>query len=221
LTHFCCKCCNTDLKGGLALVRRHAASTKHKKNAEATKNCSIATIEDLSSLTLVLREIEVGMCFYLIEHDESLYSSDHLVALFKSAYQKLHPDSLKVRSLTCNREKAAKIVQNVIGSEGERRIILKMKSSIFSLLIDESTDITSTKLLSVVIRSVSDDFQVTYEFACLLEVTDCSAKGLYQAIRKWFIDREVPYTKNVISIGADNASVMVGEKESVAALFQK
>lgn len=67
--------------------------------------------------------------------------------------------------------------------------------------------------MSVIIRSLNDDFQVADEFACLLEVEDCCARGLYKAIRKWFIYREIPYIKNLITFDADNASILVGEQD--------
>lgn len=127
------KCCNIDVKGSKALVQRHAVSKKHKKNAASAGNCRVATIENMMSPSSIIREIEVGKCMYFIEHDNNLNSSNDLTALFKSVYRKLHSDSLKLRSLICNLEKAAKIVQNVIGFEGQRRIVDKAKTSIFSL----------------------------------------------------------------------------------------
>lgn len=219
--HFRCKWCNKDLKGGKTIVERHAGTEVHKKNATAVQGSQTSFFERTASLNSTIRALEISFCLYVVEHDDSINSIDHLVALFKNFYSKLHPESSKIHSLSCNRTKATKIIQRVIGNENEQRIVQKMKTGPFSLLVDESTDITSSKLLTVVVRCVNKDFLVADEFLCLLKVTDFSAVGLHTVIKKWMTDREIPYVQNMIALAADNASVMVGEKESVAALFKK
>lgn len=119
---------------------------------------------------------------FLVEHNQSINSADHLVA---SYYSKLHPDTSKLQLLSCNRTKAAAIIQNVIGKEEEMRIIEKMKAQPFSLLTDKSTDINTTKLLAVVVRTLSEDFRAADKFLCLLQVEDTTAKRLHASITEW------------------------------------
>lgn len=112
----------------------------------------------------------------------SINSIDYLLAVFKALYGKLHPDSLKLQTLTCNMTKASCIIQNVIEKEDEDRFIKGMKTGPFALLIDESTDISTTKLLVVVVRTITLNFKVTDEFLILLKVEDATAKGMHSAL---------------------------------------
>jgi len=44
----------------------------------------------------------------------------------------------------------------VIGKEGEMRVVEKMRKQDFSILIDESTDVSTDQHLSVVVRTLDD-----------------------------------------------------------------
>jgi len=103
---------------------------------------------------------------FISEHNIPLRTSDHLVSLFKS----ICPESNVVKNLTFNRTKATAITNNVIGKYEFENLIERMKQS-FSIMIDESTDKSSTKHLAVVSRMVqSSNFVVRNEFVKLIEV---------------------------------------------------
>jgi len=73
---------------------------------------------------------------FIIEHNIALQTSDHLISLFKS----ICPESDVVKNITCNRTKATAVVCNVIGKHGSTNLIERMKTNMFSIMIDETTD---------------------------------------------------------------------------------
>ena len=102
-----------------------------------------------------MKVIDIRMCLLITEQNHSAISVEHYVKFFKSSYKLLNPlsDDLK---LTCGRTKCTKIIQNVIGKEGEMRVVEKMRKQDFSILIDESTDVSTDQHLSVVVRTLDD-----------------------------------------------------------------
>nr|CAI5832933.1 unnamed protein product [Callosobruchus analis] len=54
--------------------------------------------------------------------------------------------------MSCDRTKCTSIINNVIGKTSFERLISKLKVSKFSLIVDESTDVSSKKHLAIVVR---------------------------------------------------------------------
>ncbi|XP_050065670.1 E3 SUMO-protein ligase KIAA1586-like [Aphis gossypii] len=89
-------------------------------------------------------------------------------------------------------------------------------------MIDESTDKSSTKHLAIVSRMVqSSNFEVKDEFVKLIEVSDASAKGVYDAIIHFFNTHDIPYKHNLAGFASDGANVMFGNKHSVKTLLEQ
>jgi len=63
---------------------------------------------------------------------------------------------------------------------------LNLKTSKFSILIDESTDISHTKLLYILVKYVSVNKRVITQLFALLsfDATNCSAGNLYKFKKK-------------------------------------
>lgn len=62
-----------------------------------------------------------------------------------------------------------------------------MKTNKFSILVDESTDITAEKHLAVVVKTCTENHNVQDELLCLLQVTDSTAVGLYTSLVNFFL----------------------------------
>lgn len=80
----------------------------------------------------------------------------------------------------------------------------------FSLIIDESTDLSTTKHLVLIGRFYDLKIQRTQDtFLCILEVEHCTAWGIYSSLIHFFDKHGIP-VENVIGFASDNASVMMG-----------
>lgn len=96
-----------------------------------------------------------------------------------------------------------------------------LKSTKFSIIIDETTDISTKKCLAVLCRFVNtSQTAIKDQLLSLIEVEDCSASGLTNAILDLLKKFEINHN-NVIGFGADNASVMMGQIGGVQAKLKK
>lgn len=114
---------------------------------------------------------------------------DHLPGLMANAA----PDSKITSSVKCARTKATSLFKQVMGPSYFNHLILQLKKTKFSLIIDESTDLSTTKHLVLIARSYDLDIHKTQDnFLCLLEVKDCTARGIYSSLVNIFNKHEIP-----------------------------
>ncbi|KAJ8927545.1 hypothetical protein NQ314_019974 [Rhamnusium bicolor] len=91
----------------------------------------------------------------------------------------------------------------------------QIKDNKVSVLLDEATDASNKKLLCILIKFIHGN-EIKTQVLGLKEV-DCdhgTAKGLYALLKQSLTEFNIE-AKNVVGYCADNASVMMGSKESV------
>ncbi|KAL5237061.1 hypothetical protein ACI65C_004471 [Semiaphis heraclei] len=137
--YFHCNVCYDDYLGGLTAVLKHGSSEKHKKNSLSVRNMidHMSKLKSLKTLEDKTKESELRLSMFIVEHNISLRTSDHLVQLIKSILY---------------RTKATALINNVIGKFSFENLISRMQNSYFSILIDESTDRSAIKHLAIVVR---------------------------------------------------------------------
>lgn len=219
--HFHCKVCFSDYLGGKSAVRKHSISEKHQQNMRSTqissKINSSSAFQPHTTFIKKMKESEIRISMYIVEHNVALRSSDHLISLFKS----ICPESDVIKQFSCNRTKATSIVCNVIGQFDFNNRVSKMKTQFFSIMIDESTDHSSIKHLAIVIRMFDfKKFTVRDEFAALLKVADGTAQGIHSVLLEFFNNNNIPFKKNMVGFASDGASVMFGVNRSVKTLLE-
>jgi len=100
-------------------------------------------------------------------------------------------------------------------------LVSEMKAQYFSIIIDESTDKSSVKHLAIIVRMVDhNQFIVKDEFACLQEISNAIANGVFEAIMDFFQKNNIPYQKNLIGFASDGAASMFGINHSVKTLLE-
>lgn len=151
----------------------------------------------------------------MAEHNIPINVTDHLVKLISSI--KLEPNNLS--KLTCDRTKCTSIINNVIiGATGFDDLVQYIKNNKFSLLVDESTDISAVKNLALVVR-VCDNYKVDDQFLTLLSIANATANNIYQVITNFFNSHNIPYKSNLIGFAADGANTMMGNNHSLKSLL--
>ena len=100
--------------------------------------------------------------------------------------------------------KGTYIVRCVIGNYYLNELISTLQTNEFSLIIDETTDMSTLKQLVLLVRFCDCDIQKTFDkYSTLLEVTDCTCKGIFVG---YFTKHEIPL-KNLVGFASDNARV--------------
>ncbi|XP_015122562.1 uncharacterized protein LOC107044991 [Diachasma alloeum] len=146
-----CKLCSQEYTADISVLKTHAKTDKHKERERPLKNTSIKMTqflqrEDGTGDPLDTAEIKIAA--FCADHQIAYNALDHLSDLLKECF----PDSRIAQKMAVKRTKGTAIVKNVIG-ETERRILAeKLKNTKFSILTDESTDISATKTSYLLVR---------------------------------------------------------------------
>lgn len=112
-------------------------------------------------------------------------------------------------------------MQEGIAYEERQAVANICKNQKFSLIIDESTDISVSQVLAVVIRYFDERKQESVDVLLdTIEVDDATAAGLYRAVKMLFSERGIPLT-NVISFASDNCSTMMGSQSGFQDMLKK
>jgi len=117
-----------------------------------------------------------------------------------------------VQDFSLGRLKCANIVKNVIAKREVEKIVTNLRACKFSILIDESTDISDVKVMCILFRYVSPlTKKVLTQLLELiaLDATNCSANKLFEVFKNLLQEKEIPI-KNIVGMASDNASVMIG-----------
>lgn len=200
ISHYYCQVCDKHLKctGGVSDVNDHGKTVAHEKLAKSLKTPPVISevFYKATGLSLQVKHAEIKLAAFATEHDLSFNIVGPLVTLLKNIF----PDSAISQKVTCERTKCTKIVTNVIGKESFNELVNFLKVKKFSLLVDESTDISGTKYLAVLSRFF-DGSAITDRFLALIPVADVTAANLYQVIKNFFVEQNIPYKLNMIGYG--------------------
>ena len=120
---------------------------------------------------------EVGLSMFFTEHCVALQVVDHLLPLLK----KLAPDSENIQKAKLGRQKCTNIIKNVLAKNEQEELIETLKTTKFSIMIDESTEIGFNICMCVLVRYLDDETRkAVVKLLDLIPVkSDCSAAALY------------------------------------------
>lgn len=82
------------------------------------------------------------------------------------------------------------IINHVTSEASFGMLIKKLQDSKLLLLVDESTDLSCTEHLCMVVRTPIDN-QVTDYFLGLIPLQDATANALYESVTQFFISNHI------------------------------
>jgi len=91
---------------------------------------------------------------------------------------KIGTDSEILQKIKCAKTKAECLIKNVIGETEKLKLISYLKNNNFLLIVDESTDRSCTKHMTLVCRTVNDNFNSNDYFLTLISLDAANAKTL-------------------------------------------
>lgn len=109
-----------------------------------------------TSVSEEVKKAEMKMCAFLVEHNLPFRIMEHMSDLMGKCFH----DSEITKSFSCKRTKAAALTYNVLKPEVEKEmhtelafsVNIRSQKPVFSVIIDESTDVSSKKVLAIVIK---------------------------------------------------------------------
>ena len=117
-----------------------------------------------------VRDAEMRMAAFLSEHNLSFNLMDHFSDL-------MCPDSKIAGQFKSKRTKTRCIIRNALAPHFHQELVQKFH---FSIIIDETTDVSSHKELAVVTRQYGESMTIDCSLYELLEVTNCDAESLFK-----------------------------------------
>ena len=122
--------------------------------------------------------------------------------------RKIFPDSEIVQTIKIKKTKASYVMQEGITWEEVESVSSICRDNKFSIIIDESTDISVSQILAIVVRFYHNR-KVTDALLAAIEVEDSSAESMYATVKGLLQEKSIPL-KNIVGFGSDNCSVMMG-----------
>ncbi|XP_017486278.1 PREDICTED: uncharacterized protein LOC108374769, partial [Rhagoletis zephyria] len=144
------------------------------------------------------KQLEIRLSLFIAERNLPLSALDHLNKCLKSVN-----DSKIIAKFTTNRIKGQTIINSVTGPHNCKLISDITNKQYYSVIIDESTDISLNKNLAIIIRVYRVKCQDRFlDFA---PVNDSSAEGTFKALLKVLNGHNVPI-KHMLGFTTDNCS---------------
>ena len=163
-----------------------------------------------------VKSMELKLSAFLAEHDLEIFLSNDLVVLLRSLFPK--DDALK--NLTLGKQKATNVIRQVLGFDYLHEPVTTLRSRLFSVIIDETTDLSTIKQLAVLGYIFEwNSFKSKYYSLDMVEVEDGTANGIFSVLKKTFAQLHVSMN-NIIDYSSDTTNVMFGENNSVSQLLK-
>ncbi len=199
----------------LPTTTQHIGQLLSRQYASETAKNRRVLLKILSSIGFLARQ-----ALALRGHDDN--HDGNLIQLLK-----LHGEA-DIEVLEWLKRKSSKYlspdIQNdlikTMASNVMRQLSFKLQESLFiSIMIDETTDITNKEQVTIVFRSVSDEFEVDEDFVGLYTVPCIDAATLFSVIKDIFARFNIPIHK-LRGQCYDGCSTMSGHRSGVAKRVQ-
>ncbi|KAG5891806.1 hypothetical protein JTB14_006196 [Gonioctena quinquepunctata] len=102
--------------------------------------------------------------------------------------------------------KSSAIAYNVLGGQFEEKMIQDLKSglSTFSVIIDESTDVSTNKVLAIAIKFYSERHAcVKTRFLCAIDIQGESAQDLFNALNSALEEKGLNIKNQLLGFAAE------------------
>ena len=164
-----------------------------------------------------VKEAELRLAAFVAEHNLSFNIMDH----FSDLLPKLCPDSTIASDIKCKRTKTKCIMTNALAPYFHSKLVHNLKNGHFSLIIDETTDISTKKELALVTRQYNkESMSVTCLLYGLSELAQGNAEAIFENIFSLLADDGIPLM-NIVGFAADTTNVMFGEHNSVVSRLKE
>ncbi len=173
-TRACCLYCKTEFCAKLSDIKKHAAAQKHTEKSKPYNQASQSTLPFFSKNIDTLKQAEATMAMAIAEHC-SILSCDHIGKACKAAFSAKH--------CWMHLTKCTEIINGVLAPYFLKRLVSDIGDSKYSLLLDESTDVSVSKYFGIVIRYFSEDkANVVATYLGLVELEGGDARTIARAV---------------------------------------
>ncbi|KAH0557460.1 hypothetical protein KQX54_006348 [Cotesia glomerata] len=178
-----CKYCNVPLRAHATDLKKHAKTSSHIRQAESRNRKQQPSLMNHvnPSVKRELKIAEIKMALYVANHS-SIKSVDHLGEVLKQLGK-----GSQLEKVRLHRTKASKLILNVVAPEMLIELIKDIGDQDYSVILDESTDVSTVKYMAYCVRYFSNTCnQFVTDFLGFDEVSSATADNLYKNFREFF-----------------------------------
>ena len=214
-----CSMCKTTVPCAKSGLERHAKCAMHVRNVSAV-NAQMPIKQILQTGINYSADTESRICAFIAEHNLPFSISNSLLQLTKAVCPKDTREKSELETLKMSSTKCTNVIRQGLGFYFSKKLVDKLKHTKFSVIPDETTDVNIDKQLAVCTMHYDEDKNdVATSFFDIVNVKKCDAESLYDALKKSFIDKNIPLD-NIIGYSSDTCNVMFGEHKSVTSLMK-
>ena len=210
-----CKYCKSQIRLRLDAIKSHSITKRHK-DLEASRvfQKPVNKVLPPKFQTEELKKRQRELRFALFTSIKTTFRSvDDLCEVLNQEFG--------VNSVQLHRTKCTALTKKVLGPFFKKELKEDIGDSYYSFMIDESTDISVTKLLAFSIRYYSKRFKTIKEtFLCLHDILEADANALFEHLEKVIEDWDLK-PENFVGFASDGASVMIGCNHSLQVLAKR
>lgn len=201
-----CSYCRCELNAKKNDLLNHITRKKHIKAAEPFSSRQQKLVfqpkpkfDDMQSSN------EAYLSLFIAAHT-SILPVDHLGVLCKKEFKS---------EIKLHRTKCTAVIKHVLAPYFTSLLKNDIGDGPYSLILDESTDISVTKLLGIVVQYFSKmSLEIVTSFLTLTELKKGDSESITEAIKKTLLTYGLDI-KKLCGIGVDNANVMTGVHNGV------
>ena len=201
-----------------ALVR-HCESKAHKESIKMGKEIAVA-YKPLTSMFTSKSEparLEIKICAFVVEKKLPISMAGDIIRFMKS----LFPNNDVLQHVSLGKQKSTNLIRQVLGFHCAIESIRKLKDTKFSLIIDETTDCSTTSQLAILATVFCEDsFNLENVLIDLITLENGKAITIFQAVVNSLQEKGIAM-ENVVGFCVDTCNVMFGKNHSVATLLEK
>ena len=216
-----CRVCNKYLKNpNKSDLQKHENSASHQSIVRQNADCvDLALFTEKTDHRVDIDKncarAELKLVGYMAEHRIPFRHADHLTSLLSTIFT----DSKMAKTMKMKKTKASYIMQYGIAHHEKEYLGSILRKRKFSVMIDETTDVSVTQILAIVARYHHEQ-KVSDILLAVVEVEDGKAEGLFRHFTDVLDKMDIPI-KNVIGFGGDNCSTMMGRHSGFQARLKE
>ncbi|KAJ8670868.1 hypothetical protein QAD02_002127 [Eretmocerus hayati] len=205
-----CKYCRRNYKfSNKECLREHAKTTKHQDNINDAKLAGtfFEVVVEGPSYKERVHSHEMKLAMLMADHRVALHFIDDLLPLIKN----LNEDPEAAGGMEMRQSKLIQVIHMMYTVDFEALIQI-LNSTFFSLLLDESTDISGIKLLCASVQyvhPVSKEIMTHLLQPIEINAKNANAEDLWDALVE-FARLCGLILRKAVGMGCDNASVFLG-----------
>ena len=173
-----CKLCHAVMKPKQSNLTKHENTAKHIQQIKALTSVQPIQVVRKPTIADEVKTAEIKLAVTMACHS-SISTIDHLGEIISR-----NATGSTLVNIKIHRTKCTKILTSVVSPALKEELIADVKGKRFSLIVDETTDVSTAKQLCVLIRYYSNiERKIVTAFVGLVTVVHACADDLFNAIR--------------------------------------